>query len=83
MHAQAKGKEFTKYYRKEHSSGKNGSTYYVPVVNELTIFEVKLPLLGKGNLAPGNYEFPVAFQLAPNLPGSFDFHGTHNNHEAM
>jgi hypothetical protein len=43
---------------------------------------VKVPLLGKGELEPGNYEFPISFQLTNNLPGSFEFKGHHNGYEA-
>ena len=46
------------------------------------MFEVKQCLLGQGTLAPGNYEFPIAFQLAANLPGSFECAGSHNGRAA-
>jgi hypothetical protein len=59
------------------------STCHVQVVSKKTIFKVKVPLLGKGELNPGNYEFPISFQLAHNLPGSFEFQGHHDGREAM
>lgn len=82
---QAKGQEYTKYYRREtYSNGKAGTTSrYVPVVDKKTIFKVVVPLLVKGELEPGNYEFPMNFKLAPDLPSSFDFLGSYNSRDAM
>ncbi len=55
----------------------------MPVVDNKTIFKVAVPLLGKGELQPGHYEFPMTFKLAPDLPSSFEFHGSYNDREAM
>jgi hypothetical protein len=85
---QAKGQEYTKFYRRETRRKKtSSSTYkqvnYRPDEEKATIFKAKAPLLGKGELVPGNYEFPVAFQLPADLPSSFEFNGVYNERQAM
>ena len=82
--SQVKAKEKTKYWREEHHTDNNGNSHttHVHVVDRNILWQVDLPLLGPGNLGPGNYEFPFNFQLPPQSPGSFEFHGSYNHRDA-